>query len=78
MIVKLKELRMCHSNKRRVFKNDGRDVYNHEASDWLQLILGEINQYNDWVTKKNASLEVNNDPCTEFYHPPLRSEYDTD
>jgi hypothetical protein len=76
MIIEIKELKMYHSNKRRVFKNDGRSLYT-ESSDWLQLILGEIKQYNDWVTKKNASLEVNDDPCTEFYHPPLRSEHDT-
>jgi hypothetical protein len=69
---------MSPSNqRRRVFKNDGRDVFHHEASDWLQLILGEINQYNDWVTKRNKALEVDDDPSTVFYHPPLRSVYDS-
>tara|TARA_R100001224_G_C3940755_1_gene122206 strand:- start:2 stop:217 length:216 start_codon:yes stop_codon:yes gene_type:complete len=69
---------MSPSNqKRRVFKHRNIDSLRQDSADWLQLILGEINQYNDWVTKKNASLEVNDDPCTEFYHPPLRSEHDT-
>ena len=77
MIIEIKELKMYHSNKRRVFKNDGRSLYT-ESSDWLQLILGEIKQYNNWVTRMNEKLSMDDDPSTVFYHPPIRSVYDTD
>jgi hypothetical protein len=78
MIVKLKELKMSPSNqRRRVFKHRNIDSLRQDSADWLQLILGEINQYNDWVTKRNKALEVDDDPSTVFYHPPLRSVYDS-
>ena len=50
--------------KRRVLLN--RAV--QDGADWLELILGEIKQYNDWVTRKNASLEEKEDPSTVLYH----------
>jgi len=77
--IELKELKMSPSNKkRRVFKYRNIDSLRKDSADWLQLILGEIKQYNDWVIKRNKALEVDDDPSTVFYHPPLRSVYDTD
>tara|TARA_Y100001937_G_C7024502_1_gene287063 strand:+ start:543 stop:755 length:213 start_codon:yes stop_codon:yes gene_type:complete len=70
---------MSPSNqRRRVFKYRNIDTLRKNSADWLQLILGEINQYNDWVTKRNEKLEMDDDPSTVFYHPPLRSVYDKD
>tara|TARA_R110002020_G_scaffold434470_1_gene644583 strand:+ start:499 stop:696 length:198 start_codon:yes stop_codon:yes gene_type:complete len=60
------------SNKpRTVIKN-----HNADASDWLQLIIGEIKQYNNWVTTKNDQLSVRDDGTTTFYEPPFRNLYE--
>jgi hypothetical protein len=70
---------MSPSNKkRRVFKYRNIDSLNQDSADWLQLILGEIKQYNNWVTRMNEKLSMDDDPSTVFYHPPIRSVYDTD
>ena len=66
MIVKLKELKMSPSNEKRRVHLQNRGL--QDGADWLELILGEIKQYNDWVTRKNKSLEEKDDPSTDFYH----------
>ena len=64
----LKELVMTPSKKRRtVIKNN---------SHWRDLIIGEVKQYNDWVTKRNEKLSKDNDETTTFYEPPIRKCYD--
>ena len=66
--IELKELVMTPSKKRRtVIKNN---------AEWLQLIIGEAKQYNDWVTRCNDTLSEDNDETTTFYEPPIRKCYD--
>ena len=71
--IELKELMMSPlSNKpRTVIKN-----HNADASDWLQLIIGEIKQYNNWVSRCNDTLSEDNDETTTFYEPPFRNLYE--
>jgi|5B_taG_2_1085324.scaffolds.fasta_scaffold184025_1 hypothetical protein len=66
--IELKELVMTPSKKRRtVIKNN---------AEWLQLIIGEAKQYNDWVSRCNDTLSEDNDETTTFYEPPIRKCYD--
>jgi len=59
---------MTPSKKRRtVIKNN---------AEWLQLIIGEAKQYNDWVSRCNDTLSEDNDETTTFYEPPIRKCYD--
>ena len=71
--IELRELVMTPSNKKRsVMKND---IPNAQG-DWLHMLLNEIEQYNDWVTKRNDRLSEDNDETTTFYEPPIRKCYD--
>ena len=73
--IELRELVMTPSNKKRsVMKND---IPNAQG-DWLHMILHEIQQYNNWVTKMNDRLSVVIDETTKFYEPPIRKCYDED
>ncbi|HBY69915.1 MAG TPA: hypothetical protein DEG69_20525 [Flavobacteriaceae bacterium] len=66
--IELKELVMTPSKKHRtVIKNN---------AHWRDLIIGEVKQYNDWVTKRNDRLSEDNNETTTFYEPPIRKCYD--
>ena len=66
--IELKELIMTPSKQHRtVIKNN---------SHWMQLIIGEVKQYNDWVTRCNDRLSKDNNEITTFYEPPIRKCYD--
>ena len=51
--VKLRELMTSPSNERR-------SVIVFNQGDWLNMLLSEIKQYNDWVARCNDSLSKDN------------------
>lgn len=67
--IELKELIMTPSKKHRT-------VIKNNQAEWMQLIIGEVKQYNDWVTKRNDQLSEDNNETTTFYEPPIRKCYD--
>ena len=68
--IELKELIMTPSKKHRTV------IKCPQQAEWKQLIIGEVKQYNDWVTKRNDQLSEDNNETTTFYEPPIRKCYD--
>ena len=67
--VKLRELMTSPSNKRR-------SVIKNNQGDWLNMLLSEIKQYNDWVARCNDSLSKDNNQPATFHEPQIRKCYD--